>query len=119
MPDDRLFHKRAGHSEKVNSLTDFEELVWRCYIMSADDFGVMRFSAITLQADSDRMASKPAKAIQRALERIEAVGLVETFQHQGRSYAFQRDWQDWQRVEYPRSTVNPAPPINRLTDTTQ
>lgn len=119
MPDDRLFHKRLGHSVKVNSLTDFEELVWRAYILSADDFGVMRFSAIPLQADSDRMARKSAKTIQRALERIEQVQLIYTFEHQGRRYCFQGDWAEWQKIDYPRVTINPAPPLDRLTPKTQ
>ena len=119
MPDDRLFHKRLGHSEKVNSLTDFEELVWRAYILSADDFGVMRFSAVTLQADSDRMANKPAKAVQKALERVATVGLIQTFDHQGRRYCYQNDWADWQKVEYPRATINPPPPSDDLSPKTR
>lgn len=119
MPDDRLFHKRLGHSEKVNSLTDFEELVWRAYILSADDFGVMRFSAVTLQADSDRMARKGTKAIQRALQRVVASGLIRTFEHQGRVYCYQHDWAEWQKVDYPRATINPRPPSDDLTSKTR
>lgn len=119
MPNDRLFHKRAGHSAKVNSLTDFEELAWRYYIESADDFGVMRFSAITLQADHDRMARKPAKTVQRALARVEAVGLIKTFEHQKRTYCYQPDWQDWQKIDYPRATISPKPPTDELSDKTR
>lgn len=109
MPDDRLFHKRLGHSEKVATLTDFEYVVWTAYVLSADDFGVMRFSAISLQADHDRLAVKPAKAVQRAMDRVRDVGLIHTFAHQGRVYALQGDWQDWQHVDYPRATINPKP----------
>ena len=109
MPDDRLFHKRLGHSEKVCELTDFEDLVWRQFILSADDFGVMRFSAITVQADNDRMARKPLKTVQRALERVRDLGLIRTFQHQGRTYCYQHDWQNHQRVKHPRQTINPKP----------
>jgi hypothetical protein len=110
MPADRFFHPRLGHSAKVNSLTDFEELVWRQYILSADDFGIMRFSAITIQADHDRLAARPQKAVQKALERIRDVGLVQTFEHQGRTYCYQHDWQNYQRVKHPRQTINPKPP---------
>ncbi len=110
VPDDRFFHKRAGHSEKVNRLSDFEELAWRYYVESADDFGVMRFSALSLQHDHDRMARKPAKAVQRALDAVRDVDLIRTFDHQERTYCYQLDWQDWQKVTYPRATVHPPIP---------
>lgn len=108
MPDDRFFHKSLGQSEKVNSLSDFEDLVWRSYVLTADDFGIMRFSALTLQAANDRLASRSQKSVQRALEAVERVDLVRTFEHQGRVYCYQWDWQDWQKISYPKRTVNPA-----------
>jgi hypothetical protein len=109
MPEDRLFHSCLGQSDKVNSLTDFEEIVWRDYINAADDFGVMRFSAVTLQAKFDRLAQRPAKVIERALESVLAVDLIRTFTHQSRVYCFQWDWQDWQHITYPRRTAQPLP----------
>lgn len=114
MPDDRFFHKSLGHSQKVNSLTDFEDLVWRSYVLAADDFGIMRFSAITLRADNDRLARKSQNIVERALHAVFDVGLIATFEHQGRVYCFQRDWQDWQKVTYPKRTVNPQPPPDVL-----
>lgn len=114
MPDDRLFHKTLGHSEKVNSLTDFEDLAWRSYVLAADDFGIMRFSAITLRAENDRMARKSQKIVQRALEAVAATGLIRTFEHQNRIYCYQHDWQDWQKVTYPKRTVNPMLPPDVL-----
>lgn len=116
MPDDRLFHKRLGHSEKVNRLTDFEDRVWRAYILSADDFGVMRFAAVPLQADHDYCNAKPAKVVQRALERVREIGLIVIFDHQGHTYCAQADWQDRQRVKHPRQTINPKPPDELLAD---
>ena len=114
MPHDRLFHPELGHSVKVNTLTDFEEIVWRTYIMAADDFGVMRFQPLPLQNFYDRLAQRPAKAIQRALERIEQVGLIRTFEHQGCRYCFQDTWQNYQKIEYPRTTILPRPPAELL-----
>lgn len=114
MPDDRLFHKRLGHSAKVTSLTDFEYIVWQAYVLSADDFGVMRFSPLKLQADHDRLASKPQKAIQRALEHIRDVGLITTFEHQGHTYCCQLDWQEYQKVKHPRATIQPQPTADVL-----
>lgn len=116
MPDDRLFHKKLGHSVKVNALTDFEEIVWRTYIMVADDFGVMRFQPLPLQNFYDRIAARAARVVQRALDRVADIGLVYRFQHQGQTYCYQRDWQDFQRVEYPRTTILPKPPDPALED---
>lgn len=110
MPEDRLFHSCLGHSDKVNALTDFEEIVWRDFINTADDFGVMRFSPVTLQSKFDRLDRRSARTVQKALERVRAVGLVFLFDHQERSYCYQRDWQEWQHVRYPRETKQPLPP---------
>lgn len=118
MPDDRFIHRRLGHSEKVSSLSDFEFRVWVQFLLSADDFGVMRFSAATLEADCDALAEKSAK-VQKALARLEAVALMATFKHQNRTYCYQRDWQDWQKVDYPRATLHPAPPLDGLSEKTR
>src|SRR5690242_8264278 len=104
MPQDRLLHPKASRSQKVTSLTDFEYRVWTQYMLSSDDFGVMRLSGVTLQADNDALAAKPARIVQRAFEHLVKVGLIRTFEHQGRVYAYQHDWQEWQKIEYPRAT---------------
>lgn len=114
MPDDRLFHKCAGHSEKVSGLTHLEFRVWWQYIESADDFGVLRMTAIAIQADNDALAREAARKVDAALKRLVAVGLVRTFIHQSRSYLYQHDWQDWQGIGYPRGTHQPKPPDDAL-----
>lgn len=110
MPDDRLFHKRLGHSAKVNQLSDLEEIVWHTYIQAADDFGVMRFAAVSLQAAHERLEKRPRAVVQRMLERVREVGLVVSFEHQGHEYCCQLDWQDYQKVRYPLRTANPRIP---------
>lgn len=114
MPQDRLLHPKLGHSDKVARLTDFEFRVWTQYLLSADDYGVMRASAVTLQADNDALDAKKARVVELALGHVLASGLVHGFEHQGRRYVYQRDWQDWQHVSYPRATVNPLPPQEEL-----
>jgi hypothetical protein len=109
VPDDRFLHSRAGHSVKVSGLGDFEYRVWTQYLLSADDFGVMRLSAVALQAENDALAERPAKAIEKALASLVSTGLLRQFEHQGRTYLFQHDWQHWQKVSYPRKTKQPKP----------
>lgn len=114
MPQDRLLHPKAGHSDKVSLLTDLEYRVWTQYLLSADDFGVMRCSAVTLQADNDALHGRPAKVVQRAIDHLIVVKLIDVFEHQGRRYGFQDDWQEFQKVEYPRATIEPKPTAEAL-----
>jgi hypothetical protein len=114
VPPDRFLHKKAGHSKKVSGLTHFEHRVWSQYILSADDFGVMRASAIALQADNDALAECASPDIQAAIERIVSVELVHLFEHQGMRYLYQLDWQDYQKVTWPARTIHPSPSGQQL-----
>lgn len=115
MPDDRLFHRRACHGDRSTSLNDLEYRVWTTYMLCADDYGVMRFSVSALRAGNDALEDRPAAVLERAFRRVLEVQLVHVFEHQGKHYVYQRDWQDWQSVRHPRQTVNPAPPAEHLT----
>jgi hypothetical protein len=116
MPADRLFHQKAGHSHKVNMLTDLEYRVWTQYLLSADDFGVMRATAVKLQSDNDHLANRPAKVVQRCIEALIKAELVREFTHQGARFIFQPDWQDFQKVTWPAKTINPPIPADLLAD---
>jgi hypothetical protein len=101
-------------SDKVDRLTDFERGVWIVSRLACDDFGVMRASANTLQGAARFLERKPLKTVQRALVAVERVGLLQSFEFEGRAYVFQADWQDWQKVTYPRGTLHPKPPAEML-----
>lgn len=114
MPEDRLFSPRLLQSDKVERLTDFERGVWFVSRLVCDDFGVMRASANALQDAARFLEHKPAATIKRALVALEKVGLLQGFEHEGRSYLYQWDWQDWQKVTYPRGTRHPKPTAEQL-----
>lgn len=114
MPDDRLLHRRAGHGEKVTGLSSDEFRVWTQYLLSADDFGVMRCSPTPIRDGNTFLDSKPERQVARWLEAVIASDLIQTFEHQGRRYVYQRDWQSWQKVKYPRATTHPCPPPDVL-----
>lgn len=106
-----MLHPRAGHSDKVSAATDFEYRVWTQYMLSADDFGLMPCEAICLQADNRALAKKPAKAVQKALERLLDINLLVAYQDpQGRRYVCDPVWQKYQHIEYPKQSINPPPP---------
>lgn len=119
MPDDRFLHRRAGHSQRVNLLTDLEYRVWTQYMLSADDFGVMRGTHHPIQNDNDHLANRPAKMVQRCIDALVKCGLIRRFEHQGKPYVFQPDWQDWQKVSYPRTTTQPMPPQGECSPATR
>lgn len=110
MPVDRFFHPRAGSSRKVSDLSDFEFRVWWTYVLAADDYGVMPRSAIVLQAANKSLQKRPTKVVEKALETVIACGLLVPFTHQGDWFVCQLDWQDFQKVRYPRDTHQPVPP---------
>lgn len=114
MSDARVLHKRAGGSQKVNSLTNLEYRVWTQYLVSADDFGVMPATAAVIQADNVYLRREKARTVQAAIERLVAIGLVADFEHQGERFIWQTDWQKWQGIRYPRSTCHPAPSTESL-----
>lgn len=116
--DARLLHKKGIHGERVIALGHLEFRVWVQYVLSADDYGVMRASATVLRADNLRLEREPFKRIVAAMLALEEIGLVQIFEHQGVKFWWQTDWQDFQSVRYPRDTVNPAPSAERLGDAT-
>jgi len=106
----RLSTKTEGKSEKLSQLTDFEHRVWSQYKLSADDYGVMRESAVVLQSDNLYLEHQSASKIRRALRRLVDLKLVLRFEHQGQPYLISPVWQDFQNVRHPVKSTNPLPP---------
>jgi hypothetical protein len=119
MPAVRLLHFTAGHGARVSKLKDFEFRVWIQYLSSADDFGVLRFDARKIKADSDALGCRSERSIVAALERLEKLELVRSFEYQGRRFLYQTDWQDYQKVTFPSKTINPPVPPSELEHCTE
>jgi len=109
MPEDRFIHPRLGHSQKVTSLTDFEFRVWCQYLLTADDYGVLPYSAAVIRGANLAIAARPDGAVMEALDVLLAIGLVLPFEHQGQRFLCDPVWQDFQKVRYPKRTYYPAP----------
>lgn len=118
MADARLLHKKGSHGERIVSLDHLQFRVWVQYVLSADDYGVMRASASVLRADNPRLEREPFKRVVAAMVALEHVGLVQVFEHQGVKFWWQADWQDFQQVRYPRDTVNPSPSADDIATAT-
>lgn len=113
MPDDRMIHRRMLRGDRIASLTDFERGVWLAYQLIADDYGVMRLSAVDLQK-AVWLERKPKKTVQKAFEVVVKSTLITSFQDGDRTYVYQPDWNTWQNVRHPRGTIEPCPPIESL-----
>lgn len=113
MPDDRMIHRRMLRGDRIAALTDFERGIWLAYQLIADDFGVMRLSAVDIQK-AVWLEKKPRKSVQRGFEAVVAAGLMHTFTDGERIQVYQRDWNTWQKVRHPRATIEPCPPVEEL-----
>lgn len=118
MPADRLIHARAGIGRKVAALSDLAFRVWITYLWSADDFGILPMTLAAFQGRNVNLENRPGKPILEAMRALVDVGLVRTFEHQGRLFLFQPNWQDWQKVRWPAKTINPRPPLESMTPDT-
>jgi hypothetical protein len=118
MSDTRLIHKKIGQSQKLSALTDFEHRVWVQYLSSSDDYGVMPAWAYVLQADNVNLRRRPTDQVQTALEVSLSSGLLRSFEHQGERYVWSYNWQDEQKIDYPRQTVHPIPTCPELVHST-
>lgn len=110
MPTYRLIHEHASQSERVNAFDHVQYRAWHQYLLSADDFGVCVDDPARLQTDNRWLKMQPVRKVASAIAALVAVDLARRFIHQGQSYLYQWDWQDWQRIKYPSRTIYPAIP---------
>lgn len=116
MPADRFSHPKERQHEGISKLKDFEFRVWDQYKLSADDFGVMERVPWRLKADNPALACRSDKSLIKALERLVKLGILRSFTAGPRTFLYQHDWQTFQKIDYPRPTVDPKPPAELLAE---
>lgn len=114
MPANRMLHKRAGSGERTNALSNLEFRAWIIYRLAADDFGVLRCDIGSLIEAHPYFAKEKPRALKAALERLVNIGLLGRFTSQGLTYLYSRDWQDFERIEWPSMTTKPTVPPDFL-----
>lgn len=119
MPANRIFHKRALAGDRTNALNHLEWRVWTVYEMAADDFGVMRCHEEAWITAHPRFGKEKPRVLRAAIERVINSALLGRFKADNNlTYVYQRDWQDWQKIEWPSLTTNPAIPSEFLSNCT-
>lgn len=106
----RLYHKRETGERRIVRLDDTTFRVWFQFRQSADDYGVMRRSALPIMTNDPNLGARPTTEIEAALERLIDGGILIPFTDDGSPWVCQPDWQDIQKVRHPSQTVNPCPP---------
>jgi hypothetical protein len=79
MANRRMLHKNISYSEQVNSLTDFEKILFTWAIPHLDDFGRIEGDAPVLKAKVMPMDKRTVKEFKAAIERLEKTGLIITY----------------------------------------
>ena len=106
----RVLPPTRVHSEKITLLNHLEFRCWIQFLLSADDFGVMPFSAALMRSANMALATQPSSAIEEALRVLLTIELVVNFWHHGREFIVDPLWQDCQKIRVPRMTYCPIPP---------
>jgi hypothetical protein len=79
MANARLLHKKGAQGERVIKLNHLEFRIWVQYVLSADDYGVMRGSASVLMADNPRLEQEPLRKVEAAMKAVVAARRAKIF----------------------------------------
>ena len=102
MPN-RILKESICRSEEIDSLSWFEEVLFYRLIVICDDFGRYDGRAKIIKGSCFPLKSITEKDIDKALEKLSAVGLVRVYEAQGRPYLQLVTWADHQRIRNQKS----------------
>ena len=102
MPN-RILKESICRSEEIDSLSWFEEVLFYRLIVICDDFGRYDGRPKIIKGSCFPLKSITEKDIDKALEKLSAVGLVRVYEAQGRPYLQLVTWADHQRIRNQKS----------------
>lgn len=108
MPN-RVIKESIKRSAEIDQLTWFQEVVFYRLMVTVDDFGSYFGDPMILRCDLFPMKEDVTKkSIQDALDKLEDIGLIMTYEHNGRKYLKLTNWEKHQTVRNQKSKF-PAP----------
>ena len=102
MPN-RILKESICRSDEIDSLTWFEEVLFYRLIVICDDFGRYDGRAKIIKGSCFPLKDITEKDIDKALEKLSAVGLVRVYEAQGRPYLQLVTWAEHQRIRNQKS----------------
>lgn len=102
MPN-RILKESICRSEEIDSLTWFEEVLFYRLIVVCDDFGRFDGRIKIIKGSCFPLKNITEKDIERALNKLSAVGLVRVYEAQGRPYLQLVTWAAHQRIRNQKS----------------
>lgn len=110
-----MLHKNISYSSQVNSLTDFQKLVFTWSIPHLDDFGRIDGDAEVLKAKVMPMSSYTAEDFENAVLVLEEVGLIARYTIVGKKVIVYPTFDVYQTGLAKRTKSKfPEPPLNIL-----
>lgn len=102
MPN-RIIKESICRSEEIDSLSWFEEVLFYRLIVICDDFGRYDGRLRIIKGSCFPLKDVTEKDIEKALNKLSAVGLVRVYEAQGRPYLQLVTWADHQRIRNQKS----------------
>lgn len=102
MPN-RILKESICRSDEIDSLSWFEEVLFYRLIVTCDDFGRYDGRTKILKGSCFPLKDVTEKDIDKALDKLSAVGLVRVYEAQGRPYLQLVTWADHQRIRNKKS----------------
>lgn len=102
MPN-RILKESICRSEEIDSLSWFEEVLFYRLMVICDDFGRYDGRAKIIKGSCFPLKDITEKDIDKALNKLSAVGLVRVYRTQGRPYLQLVTWADHQRIRNQKS----------------
>ena len=102
MPN-RILKESICRSEEIDSLSWFEEVLFYRLIVVCDDFGRYDGRVKIIKGSCFPLKDVTEKDIDKALDKLSAVGLVRVYKAQGRPYLQLVTWAEHQRIRNQKS----------------